>query len=112
NVFYVGIDLGAWLSPFVCGTLGQTVGWAWGFGSAGVGMLVGLGIYLWGQKYLAPDQIMQKAAAGEPKKKPRPFTSSEWAKIIALVVLCALNISWWGVYEQQGNSLQFWADEK
>jgi POT family proton-dependent oligopeptide transporter len=112
NLFYVGINLGAWLSPFVCGTLGQTVGWAWGFGSAGVGMLVGLGIYLWGQKYLAPDQVMQKAAAGEKKVKPRPFTRSEWAKIIALVVLCALNISWWGVYEQQGNSLQFWADEK
>jgi len=114
NVFYVGINLGAWLSPFVCGTLGQTVGWKWGFGSAGVGMIVGLGIYLWGQKYLAPDQIMRAASAAEQagKAKPRPFTRGEWARIIALVVLCALNISWWGVYEQQGNSLQFWADSK
>jgi POT family proton-dependent oligopeptide transporter len=117
NVFYVGINLGAWLSPFVCGTLGQMKDasgqehWAWGFGAAGVGMIIGLAIYLAGQKYLAPDQIMKKAAA-TTKKKDRPFTKREWARIIALVVLCALNISWWGVYEQQGNSLQFWADEK
>lgn len=112
NIFYVGINLGAWLSPFVCGTLGERVGWAWGFGSAGVGLLFGVAIYTWGQKYLAPDQIMQaKSAAGAKRAKPPPFTRTEWLKIGALVVLCALNIPFWGVYEQQGNSLQFWADE-
>jgi POT family proton-dependent oligopeptide transporter len=117
NVFYVGINLGAWLSPFICGTLGQSKDaagnehWAWGFGSAGVGMLVGLAIYLWGQRYLAPDQIMKKAAATTTVVKA-PFTKGEWARIVALIVLCALNISFWGVYEQQGNSLQFWADGK
>jgi POT family proton-dependent oligopeptide transporter len=120
NVFYVGINLGAWLSPFICGTLGQSgekghEHWGWGFGSAGVGMLVGLAIYLYGQRFLAPDQIMQKGAAAKaegiaPEKKP--FSGKEWARILALVVLCSLNISFWGVYEQQGNSLQFWADGK
>ena len=116
NIFYVGINLGAWLSPFICGTLGQSKDaagherWAWGFGSAGVGMLVGLGLYLWGQRYLAPDQIMKKKDAAVVAKQP--FTRSEWARIMALIVLCALNISFWGVYEQQGNSLQFWADSK
>jgi POT family proton-dependent oligopeptide transporter len=116
NVFYVGINLGAWLSPLVCGTLGQSKDaagnehWSWGFGSAGVGMMIGLAIYIWGQKYLAPDQIMRKAA-GETIHH-RKFTRGEWARIIALVVLCALNISFWGVYEQQGNSLQFWAENK
>jgi proton-dependent oligopeptide transporter, POT family len=112
NIFYVGINLGAFLSPFVCGTLGEKVGWSWGFGSAGVGLLIGLVIYLWGSRYLAPDQIMQKAAASSTSKpvEKKPFTKSEWARIIALIVLCALNISFWGVYEQQGNSLQFWAD--
>jgi len=109
NIFYVGINLGAWLSPLVCGTLGQRKGWEWGFGAAGVGMIVGLVIYLWGQRYLAADQLMQ--AKEEHIDKPAPFTREEWAKIIALIVLCALNISFWGVYEQQGNSLQFWADK-
>ncbi|MGH7329211.1 MAG: peptide MFS transporter, partial [Polyangiaceae bacterium] len=110
NIFYVGINLGAFLSPFVCGTLGEKVGWAWGFGSAGVGLLLGLVVYLWGSRYLAPDQIMQKKAAAATKVETKPFTKGEWARIIALIVLCALNISFWGVYEQQGNSLQFWAD--
>jgi POT family proton-dependent oligopeptide transporter len=111
NIFYVGINLGAWLSPFICGTLGERVGWAWGFGAAGVGMLIGLATYVAGQKYLAPDQIMRSAAKGERAHRPPPFTRSEWAKIAALVILCTLNIPFWGVYEQQGNSLQFWADE-
>ncbi len=120
NIFYVGINFGAWLSPFICGTLGQSRDaaghqrWAWGFGSAGVGMIVGLCIYLWGQRYLAPDQIMSKQAedAAKTAVPKKPLTKGEWARIIALVVLCALNISFWGVYEQQGNSLQFWADGK
>jgi POT family proton-dependent oligopeptide transporter len=122
NIFYVGINLGAFLSPFVCGTLGERVGWSWGFGSAGVGMLLGLAIYLGGQRYLAPDQIMQKKAAdeptgptvrgtaGPPDTPHARFTRSEWARIVALVALCALNISFWGVYEQQGDSLQVWVD--
>ncbi len=110
NVFYVGINVGAFISPLICGTLGERVGWSWGFGSAGVGMLIGLAVYLWGQKYLAPDQLMERRAAAV-RAKPTPFKKSEWAKIVALVVLCALNISFWGVYEQQGNSLEVWADE-
>jgi POT family proton-dependent oligopeptide transporter len=110
NIFYVGINLGAWLSPFICGTLGEKVDWPWGFGAAGVGMVFGILTYLWGQKYLPPDQRMQQANAGPQAPSKQPFTRAEWAKILALVVLCALNISFWGVYEQQGNSLQFWAD--
>jgi POT family proton-dependent oligopeptide transporter len=88
------------------------VGWAWGFGSAGVGLLIGIVIYLWGQKYLAPDQVMQaRRKTGVNRARPAPFTRTEWLKIGALVVLCALNIPFWGVYEQQGSSLQFWAAE-
>jgi len=40
TIFYMGINLGAFLSPFICGTLGQVVGWHWGFGAAGVGMIL------------------------------------------------------------------------
>src|SRR5262245_36234306 len=46
TIFYMGINLGAFLSAFVCGTLGERVGWHWGFGSAAVGMLAGLALYL------------------------------------------------------------------
>lgn len=52
SVFYAGINLGALFASIVCGYLGQTLGWRYGFGAAGVGMLLGLGQFLWGQKYL------------------------------------------------------------
>src|SRR5256885_15135787 len=46
TIFYMGINLGAFLSAFVCGTLGERVGWHWGFGSAAVGMPAGLALYV------------------------------------------------------------------
>ena len=106
-IFYMGINLGAFLSPLVCGTLGQVYGWHYGFGAAGVGMVIGLVVYLWGQKYLAPDQLAQRSAT---KVEEAPLTSKEWRAIIGLCVLCVLNIVFWGVYEQQGNTLQVFAD--
>jgi len=109
NWFYVGVNTGAFLAPLVCGTLGELYGWAWGFGAAGVGMLGGLIQYWLGQKYLAPDNRMKQAASATPVVHA-PFTRAEWSRIAALVVLCILNISFWGVYEQQGNTLALWAD--
>jgi proton-dependent oligopeptide transporter, POT family len=54
TIFYMGINLGAFICAFVCGTLGEVVGWHWGFGSAAVGMLLGLGFYLAGKPRLLP----------------------------------------------------------
>ncbi len=51
TIFYMGINLGAFLCAFVCGTLGEKVGWHWGFGSAAVGMALGLGLYWFGKPY-------------------------------------------------------------
>jgi POT family proton-dependent oligopeptide transporter len=109
TIFYMGINLGAFFSPLVCGTLGQTVGWHYGFGAAGVGMVLGLILYLWGQRFLAQDAISHQRAATGPKVK-EPLTKDEWLRIGALIVLCALNIIFWAVYEQQGNTMQLWAD--
>ncbi|MAI90851.1 peptide MFS transporter [Ponticaulis sp.] len=52
TLFYMGINLGSFLSSFVCGLLGIYVGWGWGFGAAGIGMLIGLVIFLVGQPWL------------------------------------------------------------
>jgi POT family proton-dependent oligopeptide transporter len=52
SLFYAGINLGAMLASLVCGVLGETYGWKYGFGAAGIGMLAGLAMFLWGQKYL------------------------------------------------------------
>ena len=108
TIFYLGINVGAFLSPLICGTLGEMYGWHYGFGAAGVGMLIGLAIYLWGQKYLAPDEITKHK---EAKTEYAPLTPQEKKRIWALVALCALNIIFWIPYEQEGNTLSLWADD-
>ena len=57
SIYYMGVNLGAFLAPLVCGTLGQKFGWGYGFAAAGVGMVCGLIVYLWGQKFLAEDNL-------------------------------------------------------
>ncbi|MFG6108473.1 peptide MFS transporter [Stenotrophomonas nematodicola] len=52
SLFYAGINLGALFASLVCGFLGEAYGWKYGFGAAGIGMVIGLGMFLWGQKYL------------------------------------------------------------
>jgi proton-dependent oligopeptide transporter, POT family len=54
TIFYMGINLGAFLSPLICGWLGERVGWHYGFGAAGVGMVLGLIIYVWGRDRYLP----------------------------------------------------------
>jgi POT family proton-dependent oligopeptide transporter len=111
SVFYVGINVGATLSPFIAGTLGENFApyGRWGFCSAGVGMILGLIIYLWGQRHLAPDNIMKQASKTDAAPAA-PLTPEEWKRIWALIVLCVLNIPFWMVYEQQGNTLALWVD--
>src|SRR5215475_903162 len=57
SIFYVGINLGAFFAPLVCGTLGETAGWHYGFAAAGVGMLIGLVIYLSAWPLLPVDEL-------------------------------------------------------
>jgi POT family proton-dependent oligopeptide transporter len=73
-LFYAGINLGSLLASIICGYLGQTLGWAYGFGIAGFGMLLGLLQFVWGQKYLrghaeAPDPArLRERLAGVPRE--------------------------------------------
>src|SRR6058998_164776 len=64
TIFYMGINIGAFFSPLVCGTLGQKVGWHWGFAAAGVGMVVGLVLYLFGRPHLGAAPSSAKTAGG------------------------------------------------
>lgn len=108
-IFYMGINLGAFFAPFICGTLGQKVGWHWGFGAAGVGMLLGLLIY-WIGRHMIPKST--ETIASVEKVASKKLTKAEWNAIFALGFLCLLNIVFWAVYEQQGNTLQLWADQR
>lgn len=109
-IFYQGINLGAFLAPFVCGLLGQNVGWHWGFGAAGVGMLIGLLTYHFGS-HLVPKEKSAVYAELQNVEK-RKLTRKEWYAVWAIVAFCMLALVFWAIYEQQGNTLQLWADER
>lgn len=108
TLFYMGINLGALFSPLVCGTLGQVYGWHVGFAAAGVGMLIGLLVYLLGQGHLAADRLTLK---GAETADDEPLSRREWQSIAGLLALAIINILFWAVYEQQGNTLQLFADQ-
>ncbi len=108
SIFYVGINVGAFLAPLVCGTLGEEAGWQYGFAAAGVGMCIGLGIYLYALPLLPHDELHATAPAQAEQKKP--LTRDEWRAVIALLILLVPNTLYWAIYEQQGNTIVLWAD--
>src|SRR6266849_4513217 len=107
SIFYVGINLGAFLAPLVCGTLGEEVGWHYGFAAAGVGMTLGLAIYLYALPTLPPDDLAQRTASGKARRLGR----EGWGAILALLILSLPVTLFWATYEQQGNTIALWADQ-
>ena len=107
TIYYMGVNLGAFIAPLICGTLGQVYGWRYGFESAGVGMVFGVIFYLWGQRYLAKDELTRAREANVGRAR---LTGKEWKAIVGLIVLMLLNVVFWAVYEQQGNTMQLFAD--
>jgi POT family proton-dependent oligopeptide transporter len=105
-IFYVGINLGAFLAPLVCGTLGEEAGWHYGFAAAGVGMVIALSVYLYAYPSL-PVDVLHKSASAGGTRLDRDDRSALWA----LVALCLLLTFFWAVYEQQGNTIALWADQ-
>ncbi|MEZ5787510.1 MAG: peptide MFS transporter [Xanthobacteraceae bacterium] len=106
SIYYVGINLGAFFSPLVCGTLGERIGWHYGFAAAGVGMLIGLVVYLLATPYLPPDEIAKPGARAR-----EPLSPQERRGIWAIVLLSIPVALFWATYEQQGNTITLWADD-
>lgn len=65
TIFYIGINVGAFLSALIVGYVGENIGWHYGFGLAGIGMLIGQIVYMWGQKYLKDVGNLFVTPAGE-----------------------------------------------
>src|SRR5215813_8168909 len=103
SIFYVGINLGAFLAPLVCGTLGERVGWHYGFAAAGIGMTIGLAIYLYASPMLPPDRIT-------PIGERTPLSGDDRRILGALLILFVPTSFFWATYEQQGNTIALWAD--
>src|SRR5438874_9670523 len=88
QIYYIFINAGVIISPLIAGTLGEVYGWHWGFGAAGVGMLIGLTIYLLGRKHLPPDSpiVEEKEASANHTAKSKLTRRDK----IAIAVLIAL----------------------
>ncbi len=109
SIFYVGINIGAFFAPLVCGTLGEEAGWHYGFAAAGVGMVIGLCIYLYGLRHLPPDPKAQFQARAAPAALSR-LSREEWRSLLVLLALFVPTTLFWAVYEQQGNTITLWAN--
>jgi POT family proton-dependent oligopeptide transporter len=105
SIFYLGINIGAFLAPLVCGTLGETVDWAYGFAAAGVGMAIGLLTYLAGLSTLPHDRPLRREEAA-----PAGSASDLRRAIFCLSLLFLPSALFWAGFEQQGNSIALFAE--
>ncbi len=114
TIFYIGINIGAFLSSIIVGTVGEVYGWHYGFGLAGIGMALGLLQYLLGQKYLkhVGNFLGTSEDKAEKEAMNRPLTKVEKDRVIVLFISFALVIIFWGAFEQAGGLMNIYASEK
>jgi len=124
-IFYMGINVGAFFSPFVAGSVGENISWHWGFLTAAIGMTLGLITYSWlrpkylgrigmdvkGAKEESTEQTAQKEVAKEVNEKQR-LSKVEIDRIAVILTLTFFCIAFWSVFEQAGTSLNIFADKE
>jgi len=129
TIFYMGINVGAFIAPLVAGALATNIGWHWAFASGGVGMLVGLFVYqVLRPRYLkgiglpphhqhvhdenhVPTPEETKKAEEAAYEKTRPLTRVDWDRIIVILVLTMFAGVYWVAMKQQATSLTVFAEE-
>jgi POT family proton-dependent oligopeptide transporter len=84
QIFYIFINVSVIAAPLISGTLGQKVGWHYGFGCAGVVMVIGLLIYLYGRRYLPAEEL--RAPSDEPALR-EPMSRNDWLCVLYLIIL-------------------------
>lgn len=112
TVFYIGINMGAFLAALIVGFVGETVGWHYGFGLAGIGMLVGQLVFIGGQKYLkyVGDFIPPSTKSG--MKESEPLSKIEKDRIVVLLLSFLILIVFWGAFEQAGGLMNIYTKQK
>ena len=103
GLYLVALNAGAMASPLVVGTLGEKVGWHWGFGAAGIGMLVGLVTYLWGRRHLPPDLLSRGV-------ERTALDRAEWTTVGAILLILLPKIFANAAAQQAYGIMVVWAD--
>jgi POT family proton-dependent oligopeptide transporter len=112
-IFYMGINLGAFLAPLFCGWVGETYNWHYGFGLAALGMLMGQITYYFGQKYLVGVGELKKPSAEQKNElRQKKLTPIEKDRIKVLLISFLMIIIFWGAFEQAGGLMNLYAKQK
>jgi POT family proton-dependent oligopeptide transporter len=114
TIFYIGINVGAFLSSLIVGYVGEVYGWHYGFGLAAIGMLLGLIQYIVGQKHLkyVGNNTNKSIDPEEQAAMKRPLSKIEKDRMIVLFISFILVIVFWGAFEQAGGLMNIYASEK
>jgi POT family proton-dependent oligopeptide transporter len=112
TIFYIGINLGAFMSSLVVGYVGEVYGWHYGFGLAGIGMGLGLIQYLFGLKYLKQVGNFLGDTTDNKEVMNAPLTKVEIDRIVVLLISFLLVIVFWGAFEQAGGLMNIYTMEK
>tara|TARA_B100001109_G_scaffold4531_1_gene3535 strand:+ start:2315 stop:3640 length:1326 start_codon:yes stop_codon:yes gene_type:complete len=113
KIFYMGINIGAFLSAIIIGGIGEVYGWHYGFGLAGIGMLLGQIVFMWGQKYLVGiGDYIGKQDNPDSEKMNKPLTSIEKDRVKVLLLSFLIVVVFWGAFEQAGGLMNIYAFEK
>ena len=108
SIFYMGINVGAFLSGIVVGAIAMRWGWRFGFLASGFGMLFGQFLYNWGQRFIREtDDVVKIAKSDEPRQ---PLTSAEKRRIGVILFSFLSVIVFWAAFEQSGGLLNLYAD--
>ena len=109
QIFYIFINVSVIVAPLVSGTLGQKVGWHYGFGCAGVVMVIGLIIYLYGRKYLPAEELASPSADAELRE---PLSRDDWMCVLYLVILIPVMAIALLTNQEIFNAYLVWGDQQ
>lgn len=113
TIFYIGINVGAFLSSLIVGTVGEVYGWHYGFGLAGIGMLLGLLVYVFGQPYLKDvGNFLGTSSKQDQELMKKPLTKIEKDRMVVLFLSFILVIVFWGAFEQAGGLMNIYTSDK
>ncbi|MCB0402545.1 MAG: peptide MFS transporter [Flavobacteriales bacterium] len=112
TIFYIGINVGAFLASLVVGGVGEIYGWHYGFGLAGIGMVLGQLVFMLGQKHLkgVGESLKDRKAGGE--NVDAPLTKIEKDRMAVLFLSFLIIIVFWGAFEQAGGLMNIYTNEK
>ncbi|WP_269630788.1 peptide MFS transporter [Pelomonas sp. BJYL3] len=117
TIFYMGINVGAFMAPLICSTLGESADWGWKYGymSAGIGMLISVVTQLLLAQRLLSDVGKEpgaKRALAASGGKKEPLTQVEWDRMRVVFVLFVFIVVFWTAFEQAGGLLNIYASQK